>query len=131
MMVRGLAFAVAMTAGAASGQTFVCDGHVTNAYLVTNPGFQTFDARTIVVTLECGWAARYLKGNGECGYLFDGTKYADGYLYQDGSFTFGHLGPWADLSSDGILSFKISEETNGMGGNEGQRWFRAFCEEVR
>ena len=130
MRIAAVAVVLTLISTLASAQTFMCKGHLTNGYAVTSTGFQTFDARTIVVTLECSWVVRFLKGEGDCEYRFDGIKHSNGFLYQDGGFSLGHLEPWADLSADGVLLFKVSEETNGVGGNEGQRWFRAFCGEA-
>ncbi len=114
----------------ASAQTFECDGHITNGYDANSPGFRTFEARTIEITLDCDWLVRYV-GYGNCYYRIDGRwGFQEGYLYSNGDF---HLDwdsrPFGRLAH-GIpkrLSFKISEQPVGVSPNEGQRWFHAYC----
>lgn len=116
---------------AASAQTFVCEGHVTNGYDAISPGFQTFDARTISVSLECDWTVRYIARQGACAYRFDGRLFRDGFLYRSGDFSFSdsHLSI-GRLTVGNVLSFKISDEPVGVSGNDGQRWFRGYCVEI-
>lgn len=131
MMVRGLCLAVAMASSAATAQTFVCDGHITNGYDPTSIGFHTFDVRTFVVSLDCDWLVRYVRRQGECNYRFDGRLFRGGFLFRNGDFWFSdsHLA-LGRLTVGNQLSFKISDEPVGVSGNEGQRWFRGYCEEV-
>lgn len=132
MMVRGLCLALAMAPSAATAQTFICDGHITNGYAVTSPGFRTFEARTVEVSLECDWLVRYVRRQGECDYRFDGRRFRDGFLFRNGDFSFNHTHlSIGRLTVGNQLSFKVSDEPVGVSGNEGQRWFRAFCEEAK
>jgi hypothetical protein len=105
-------------------QTLICSGSVGNGYLPENPEYKTFGDRTFVIKVECSAWVQYFAGSGECSYSFNGSRY-QGYLFSNGDFDLPHL----DLASmsGNTLMFKMSEQTDGVVGNEGQRWFFGAC----
>ena len=105
----------------AEAKRYVCIGEIGNGYATTRPEFKVFGSRTFHITTLC------TKKGAACDYFFNGSRY-EGYLYDDGALSLPHLGPhhW---SPDGFLTFKMSETTEGIGGNEGQRWFIGMCRE--
>lgn len=115
------------TTAQAGDRNMVCRGEVGNGYLPENPRYQTFAQRTFYLTIQCPWPTEHVTGSGDCDYWFNGSQ-NKGYLYTNGDFLFRHLGEPVSLTQGGYLSFKMSESTNGIVGNEGQRWFRGHCE---
>ena len=112
-----------------AGETsLVCRGNMGNAYLTTNPLYKVYDERTFYLTTQCTWLTRNVTKSGPCDYIFEGGRH-EGYLYEDGAFNLSHFDPFTILDADGYLYFKMSETTNGLGGNEGQRWFSGICTE--
>lgn len=116
---------IVMATQQAQAQTLVCSGSVGNGYLPENPEYKTFGDRTFVIKIECSAWVRYFSGSGECNYSFNGSRY-EGYLYSNGDFDISHL-EFSSMSGN-TLMFKMSEQTDGVVGNEGQRWFFGACE---
>jgi len=120
-LVLALSILLFASSAAAEGKSYVCRGNVGNGYGTTRPEYKVFGSRTFYITTLC------TKKGTACDYLFNGSRY-EGYLYGDGALSLSHLGlhSW---SPDGFLTFKMSQSTNGVGGNEGQRWFEGMCKE--
>ena len=115
-----------MSAAEANDNSMVCKGEVGNGYLTTNPRYKVYGERTFYLTTQCSWSVTNVRKIGPCKYIFEGGRH-EGYRYADGGFALSHLGPFNIMQPDGYLSFKMSETTDGLVGNEGQRWFRGIC----
>ena len=112
----------------ARNQSMVCRGEMGNGYLTTDPQYKVYAERKFYLTIQCSWSVINVTKSGPCDYTFEGQQHK-GYRYEDGGFDLKHLGPFHIMQPDGYLTFKMSETTNGAGGNEGQRWFRGICTE--
>ena len=112
----------------AGNQSMVCRGEMGNGYLTTDPQYKVYAERKFYLTIQCSWSVINVTKSGPCDYTFEGRRH-EGYQYEDGRFDLNHLGPFHIMQPDGYLMFKMSETTNGAGGNEGQRWFRGICTE--
>lgn len=123
-----ITFSIFLASPVVATESFICEGEVGNGYLPENVRYQTYGDRTFFLTIECDWWIHNVQRSGECNYSFNGSRHV-GFLYSNGDFVLSHLGPFNSLSK-GTLSFKMSESTNGVSGNEGQRWFRGFCREA-
>ena len=120
----------ASTSSAIAGdKSMVCRGEMGNAYLTTDPQYKVYGERTFYLTTQCDWLTINVTKSGLCNYIFDGSRH-EGYRFADGSLALRHLGIFNIVEPNGYLSFKMSETTNGRGGNEGQRWFRGLCTEL-
>lgn len=108
-------------------EKFICEGEIGNAYLPENVRYKTFGTRTFLIGLECSWWQRHMSKEQDCYYFFNGSRHK-GYYYSNGDVSLEHLGSMAYFNSKaGTLSFKMSESTDGISGNEGQRWFSGRC----
>lgn len=111
----------ASTSSAVAGdKSMVCRGEMGNGYRTTNPQYKVYGERTFYLTTQCDWLTINVTKIGPCNYIFDGSRH-EGYRLADGSLTLQHLGILSRLEPNGYLSFKISQTTNGLGGNVGQR----------
>jgi hypothetical protein len=106
-------------------QNLICRGDVGNGYSQESAEYKTFGERAFIVSIDCSIWINYIAKSGACNYSFNGVKY-DGILYNNGDFGLSHL-EFASISG-GTLSFKMSETTDGVGGNDGQRWFFGACQ---
>ena len=107
-------------------KSMICSGEMGNGYSNTRPEYKVFATRTFYLTTHCSLKTATIIKSGKCDYTFDGSRY-EGYLYEDGAFALYHLSRINIVQPDGYLMFKMSEMTNGQGGNEGQRWFSGQC----
>ena len=108
--------------------SMICKGEMGNGYSSTRPEYKVFANRTFYFTTHCSLKTTKITKRGKCDYTFNGSRY-EGYLYEDGAFALYHFGfgPINIVEPDGYLMFKMSDMTNGQGGNEGQRWFSGQC----
>ena len=121
---------LASTSSAIAGdKSMVCRGEMGNGYLATQPQYKVYDERKFYLTTQCDWLPPNVTKSGPCNYIFDGMRY-QGDLFADGGLNLKHLGTFSRVEPNGYLSFKMSDSTNGIGGNEGQRWFRGLCTEL-
>lgn len=124
-----IASVFASTSSAVAGdKSMVCRGEIGNGYLTIGPQYKVYAERKFYLTTQCSWSVINITKSGSCDYIFEGGRH-EGYRYEDGGFGLKHLGPFNIMQPDGYLTFKMSETTNGVGGNEGQRWFRGICTE--
>ena len=107
-------------------KSMICKGEVGNGYAHIRPEYKAFASRTFYLTTHCSVKTTKITKRGKCDYTFDGRRY-EGYLYPDGAFALYHLSSINIVEPDGYLMFKMSETTNGQGGNDGQRWFSGQC----
>ena len=112
----------------AGNQSMVCRGEMGNGYLATDPQYKVYAERKFYLTTQCSWSVTNVTKSGPCDYIFEGRRH-EGFQYEDGRFDLNHLGLFHTMQPDGYLMFKMSETTNGAGGDEGQRWFSGICTE--